>query len=134
MIDEFLTVLSQCVENYTLRAVSILCDESTDIANLKQLAIFVRFLVKGKPYTCFLKMVDIVNGTAETIEQKLLDVCSQCEISTSVIFSFGSDGAPVMTGRRTGIATRMKVHNPEMVSIHCGAHRVALASSHASSY
>ena len=94
-------------------------------ANLKQLAIFVRFLVDGKPRTCFLKMVDIINGKAETIEQALLDT-----IPTNKIFSFGSDGAPVMVGKRTGVATRMKCHNSEMVSIHCGAHRVALASSY----
>ena len=68
-------------------------------------------------------MVDIVNGIAETIEYNLLDICGQCEISTVyTIFSFGSDGAPVMTGKQTGVATRMKVHNPEMLSSHCGAH------------
>ena len=137
MIDEFLTVLSQCVENDILVKVraspvtGILCNESTDVANLKQLAIFVRFLDEGKPHTCFLKMVDIVNGTAETIEHNLLDVCGQCEISSSTIFSFGSDGAPVMTGKQTGVATHMKVLNPEMLYIHCGPHRVALATSQA---
>ena len=31
----------------------------------------------------------------------------------------------------TGVAVRMKAHNPELASIHCGAHRVALASSQA---
>jgi hypothetical protein len=36
-----------------------------------------------------------------------------------------------MTGKRTGVATRLRVHNPEMVSLHCGAHRIALASSQA---
>ena len=47
------------------------------------------------------------------------------------VFGFGSDGASVMVGRVSGVATRMKAHNPELVSIHCGAHRVALASSQA---
>ena len=31
-------------------------------------------------------MVDIVNGTAETIEHNLLDICGQCEISTSIYY------------------------------------------------
>ena len=76
-------------------------------------------------------MVDIINGKAETIEQALLDVLNQHTIPTNKILSFGSDGVPVMVGKRTGVATRMKCHNSEMVSIHCGAHRIALASSQA---
>ena len=94
MIDEFLTVLSQCVEKdiflkiQASPVVSILCDESTDVANLKQLAVFVRFLVDGKPCTCFLKMVDIINGTAETIEHVLLDVCSQSQIPSMLKSSY----------------------------------------------
>ena len=55
-------------------------------------------------------------------------MCRQCEIPTSQIFSFGSDGPAVMTGKHTGVATCLKVHNPELVSLHCGTHRVALAS------
>ena len=47
------------------------------------------------------------------------------------MFSFGSDGASVMTGRRTGVATRLRAHNPEMMSLHCSAHPLALASSQA---
>ena len=136
-IVEFLTVLLQCVENDILLKVraspvtGILCDKSTDVANLKQLAMFVHFLDGEKPHTFFLKIVDIVNGTAESIEHTLLDICSQREISTSAIFSFGSDRAPVMTGKQTGVATHMKVRNSEMLPIHCGAHRVALATSQA---
>ena len=140
MIDEFLTVLSDCVERDVLSkvraspAVGILCDESTDVANLKQLVVFARFVIEGKSHTSFLKMVDLVDGTAGTIETALLDMYRQCEIPTSSIFSFGSDGAVVMTGRSTGVATRLRVHNPEMVSLHCGAHRVALASSQAAQH
>ena len=94
---------------------------------------FVRFLVEGKSQTAFLKIVDIVDGMAETIKRALLDihVCRQCEIPTSLIFSFGSDGASVMTGRRAGVATRLRVHNADEISLHCGAQRLALASSQA---
>ena len=57
MIDEFLLILSDCVEKDVLSkvkaspAVGILCDESTDVSNLKQLVVFVRYLIKGKPCT-----------------------------------------------------------------------------------
>ena len=61
MIDEFLSILSDCVEKDVLSkvkaspAVGILCDESTDVSNLKQMVVFVRYLIKGKPCTSFVK-------------------------------------------------------------------------------
>ena len=61
IIDEFLDVLSICVENDILCLISdtpvvgLLCDESTDTSNLKQLVIFIRILVEGQAQTHFLK-------------------------------------------------------------------------------
>ena len=63
-----------------------------------------------------------------------MDVLRQCNIPISAVFSFGSDGASVMTGRRSGVAARLKGHNSEIVSLHCGAHRLALASSQAAQH
>ena len=137
MIDDFLTVLSDSVAATVLGdvhkspCVGILCDESTDVANIKQLVVFVKYLVKGLPKTRFLTVASLTDGKAETIEQKLLEVCQACKISLSQIAGFGSDGASVMVGRSSGVATRLKSHNVEMISIHCGAHRLALASSQA---
>ena len=63
---------------------------------------------------------------AEAIDRKLL---GSCGINANVLFRFGSDGAPVIDGTKTGVATRLKAINPELIAIHCRAHRVALASS-----
>lgn len=55
--------------------VGILCDESTDTANLKQMVIFVKTLVPDSTKvmtTCFLKVVSLQDGKANTIEQSLL--------------------------------------------------------------
>ena len=80
MIDEFVAVLSECVEQQLLSkvraspAIGILCDESTDSANMKQLVMLVRYLFEGKPYTSFLKVADIEDGKASTISQSLLSI------------------------------------------------------------
>ena len=60
-----------------------------------------------------------------------MEVCQTCKIPLTKRFGFGSDGASVMVGRSSGVATRLKKHNSEMMSIHYGAHRLALASSQA---
>ena len=86
MIDDFLLVLSDCVKTTVLSyvhnssTVGILCDKSTDIANLKQLVVFTKYLVAGLPQTRFLKVVSLQDGKTETIEQKLVEVCQTCII------------------------------------------------------
>ena len=52
-------------------------------------------------------------------------------IPMSRLVGFGSDGASVMTGRHSGVATRIKNRQPIVTSIHCVAHRLALAASQA---
>lgn len=44
---------------------------------------------------------------------------------------FGSDGAAVMIGRLSGVATRLHQSNPYLVSVHCVAYHLALACSQA---
>ena len=69
------------------------------------------------------------DGKAETIEQSIVSLIREVNISGDKIVGFGSDGASNMTGRHSGVATRMKNAIPELVSVHCRAHRVALAAS-----
>ena len=47
------------------------------------------------------------------------------------VAAFGSDGASVMTGKRNGVAAKLKQMQPSLVSVHCVAHRLALAVSEA---
>ena len=49
----------------------------------------------------------------------------------SNMVGFGSDGASVMTGYRNGVASKIKRNVQHVFSIHCVAHRLALASGDA---
>ncbi|XP_070548742.1 zinc finger protein 862-like [Ptychodera flava] len=44
----------------------------------------------------------------------------------------GSDGAPIMTGRHNSVGVRLKHQNVYLISVHCAAHRLALAAADAS--
>ena len=132
---EFISVLSQCIEQ-KVRAeldhshyVSLLCDETTDVSIAKQLIIYVRYVLEGDIRVRYLKISDLKDGTAATIEEELLSVCQSVGINLSKVVGFGSDGASVMVGARNGVATRS--HNPVMISIHCVANRLALAAAQA---
>ena len=75
---------------------------------------------------------DIVDGRAATIKKCILDFLHDTRFDINDVSSFGSDGASVMTGCREGVATQLKCLNKNIISIHCVAHRLALASSQAS--
>ena len=77
--------------------------------------------MKGQAQTHSLKTANIYDGKAETIEEKLLSVCSQLQILLNKVFGFRSDGASVMIGCRSGVAVRLRGQNCEVISIHCRA-------------
>lgn len=56
---------------------------------------------------------------------------ADAELSTDKLSSFGSDGASVMVGNRNGVAAKLREHNAGLLSVHCVAHRLALATAQA---
>ena len=92
-----------------------------------------RYLTRsGERCNVFLRIVDLFDGKAESIEKALLQFCDVAGIEMRKVMGFGSDGAAVMVGRVSGVSTRLKVHNPVMINIHCVAPRLALAVAQAS--
>ncbi|MEW8544162.1 MAG: hypothetical protein AB2693_11565 [Candidatus Thiodiazotropha sp.] len=95
----------------------------------KKLIVYFVALENGVKRTYFGGNYTIFNGTAETVTSGLLAALEERGITMSKVMGFGSDGAAVMMGRKTGVAKRLKDYNPFMINIHCIAHRVALAAS-----
>lgn len=137
-IAELLQCLSLVIEEKILSDLqhsdlfSLMTDESTDIAVLKQLVLVGRYLTDDGIKTSFLCITDIPNGTAETIEGAMLKFIGEKTLQISRLCAFGSDGASIMTGRLSGVAVRLMRHSPTMIAVHCVNHRLALAAAHAS--
>lgn len=138
-ISEFVEVISDCIKQEVMNrmstsdSISLMIDESTDVSILKQLVIYGRGVVKGELQCHFLGIRDLFNGQAVTIEKATLEFLQENNMDISQVSSFGSDGASVMTGRHEGVAARLRRLNGSIISIHCVAHRLALATSQASS-
>ena len=136
-VRELLHCLSSVIEEQILDDIrssdffTLMTDESTDIAVLKQLVLVARYMTEAGIKTCFLLIQDIRDGTAETIETTILQSLTAKSLDITRLRAFGSDGAAVMTGRLNGVAVRLKRHSPRMISVHCVAHRLALAAAHA---
>ena len=135
---EFVTVLSQCIESdigaeiQQAEYISLMCDETTDESITKQLIVYAQYVVDGELMVRYLKIQHLRDGTAETIEQTLLAICRHASIEVCKVVGLGSDGASVMVRRRSGVATRLKAHNSAILSVHCVAHRLALAAGQSS--
>lgn len=86
----------------------------------------------SRDQSVFLKIIDLFDGKAATIETTLVQFCDSKEINLYNVMAFGSDGAAVMTRRRTGVSAQINEHNPLMINIHCDTHRLALAAAQAS--
>ena len=113
-------------------SIALMVEESSDTSMLKQLVIYSRCVVDGGLKSHFLGIRDLFNGTAEKIETFLVQFLQDVGLSLSNVSSFGSDGASVITGRRNGVAAPLQRVNSSIMSIHCVAHCLALAFSHAS--
>ena len=81
--------------------------------------------------TSFLAIDDLSDGIAETIKHALIGITSKKSNNVSKLRGFGSDGAPVMTGTRNGVAKRLTDRFPCLISVRCVNHRLALAAAHA---
>lgn len=82
-----------------------MCDESTDISVTKELILYARIIQCGEVSTHFLKLIHIPDGRAETIENGIISFLDETNIPVANITAFGSDGANVMLGCVSGVAS-----------------------------
>lgn len=65
--------------------------------------------------------------TENSIEKAMLDFLHTANFDIADMLSIGNDGANAMTGRKSGIAVHLQRLNPNLISVHCIAHCLALA-------
>ena len=125
VVNEELELLEQC------SFFSLMIDESTDIATTQTLIVYIRFVSNGEVTTRFLELSKLAGGTAEQILDCVVEIMETRHLPVEKLFGIATDGASVMTGTCSGVTTRMKKKNPFILSMHCIAHRLALASGQA---
>lgn len=104
-------------------------DESTDVTNMAQLLVFVRFDYNEEVMEEFLFCKPLEsNTTAELIFKAINEYVLKVGIPWSKCIGLCTDGAKAMTGRLTGLAVKIKEVAPECKSTHCVIHREALAA------
>ncbi|XP_070538588.1 E3 SUMO-protein ligase KIAA1586-like [Ptychodera flava] len=90
--------------------VSLLIDETTDISIMKQLIIYSKYLLKsGESKVSFLGIEEVCDGRAETLTECVKTFAERHGIVLNGrLCGLGRDGAAVMIGKKSGVATRLK--------------------------
>jgi hypothetical protein len=101
IIGEFLQVIATQIEEKQLQNAlsadyfSLLIDESTDVAVINEMVIYARYMYNGNVATTFLKICELFNGTADTIETSLQEFMTDKGLPISRKVGLGTDGASV---------------------------------------
>ena len=115
-------------------AFSIALDESTDVTDVAQLAIFIRGVDASLNVTEeFVSVVPMTDTTtANDVFVSLVGALDNLEVDWSRAVSVATDGAPSMIGRKAGVVVKLRekvnAANPEQVfwNFHCILHQEAL--------
>ena len=111
--------------------ISLICDGSTDSAVLEQEIIYVRYVDShGHIMVKFLACKPMVRPNARNITTAIVQAAEMAGAKdwTKKLIALGSDGAPVMQGRRGGVISYLRKEVGDwVVGIHCSAHRLELA-------
>ncbi|XP_044151372.1 protein ZBED8-like [Bufo gargarizans] len=108
---------------------SLQLDETTDVSNLSQLAVFVRYVKDDVIKEEFLFCKPLTTTTKAADVKKLVDdFFKENNLSWDMVSAVCSDGAPAMLGRKSGFGALVKADAPHIIVTHCILHRHALAT------
>lgn len=115
---------------------SVLIDEATSLSHKSAIIVYVKASIDGAtPEFLFLDLVELESQRAAGIEEVLLNCLNTAGFSEEWLqknwVSFFSDGASVMLGKNTGVATRLIARYPNLFTWHCMNHHLELAVSDA---
>ena len=108
---------------------AIQCDETTNIGSCSQLLLYARFLsvntIKEKMLFCHqIKS----RATSSEIFNVVANFFQEKQLSWESLAGACTDGAPAMTGLKSGFIKRVKEKNSSVIGTHCIFHCEALAS------
>lgn len=132
IFNEFVEIMADAVRNKIGHEISeagmffLIIDECKDKAGHEQLSLCVRFCSSSVPKERFLGLIRLSEDfSAAAIAEKVLPFLSILS-SDAVFVGLTTDGASVLFGVNSGVATRLRSVYPCIVNIHCTAHRLNL--------
>ncbi|XP_042027293.1 zinc finger MYM-type protein 1-like [Salvia splendens] len=107
---------------------AILADESSDMSQKEQLALYLRYVEKkrGKVVERFIGLVHVGDTTSLSLRSAIMTLLVEHSLSQSKIRGQGYDGASNMKGEIHGLKTLIMKDTPSAYYVHCFAHQLQL--------
>ncbi|KAL1250496.1 hypothetical protein QQF64_018292 [Cirrhinus molitorella] len=128
-------VIAPCMFNDLLKDIgetpySLVIDESTDDASVKQLCVVVRYfsVSLSKIVSTFLGLVDMQGETAEAIATTLTQFLDSVGLDFKKCVGIGTDGCSVMVGRKNSVYTHLLKKNEKLQLFKCVCHSIQLCA------
>lgn len=109
---------------------SILTDETSDIAEVEQLSLGIRFAdFKDDKLTIqeeFLGFIELKKFDAQSISDAILAKCQSLNLNMAYCVGQGYDGCSAMAGKENGVKSIIQRKYPNIHYVHCSSHRLNL--------
>ncbi|MCO5603233.1 hypothetical protein L7F22_057380 [Adiantum nelumboides] len=109
---------------------ALMLDESTDRGHEKHLIVYIAFLAKAGKGQCkceFLRLSTVADGCAKTKYDAIINMMSKFGLEAQCLVGIATDGDSSMVGCHDGLVAKLVRDIPHLISVHCVAHREALA-------
>ena len=105
----------------------VIMDSTIDISHVDQLSFCIRYIdANFQIQERFLLFTDIKKSDSQSLFDTLKDILADLQLDMKLIRSQSYDGAANMSGRHTGLQTRVKEENNLAFYVHCCAHNLNL--------
>ena len=95
---------------------SYMCDETSDLSNLEQLVVCIRWIDEWfEAHEDFIGLVQVASTTSDSLLSISTDVLTRCNLSWCNCRGQGYDGANAMKGAQNGLSTKVKRIEPRQV-------------------
>lgn len=131
--NEVLEILAEMVRKEIIEEVkesgpfALIVDETKDLSKTEQIAFVLRYVHQSAVYESFLQFTPAEKLDAQSLTEKITSCLEKFGLDyKTCLVGQGYDGASVMSGKTSGVSTRIKEICPNAAYIHCYAHRLNL--------
>ena len=133
--NEFIKLMAATLLEKTLSEIrkvnffTVMADESTDASNKEQIVVAIHWIDGNLDvHEDFVKLHHVDETNAETITEKIVATLRDLNLNVRCLRGQCYDGASVMSGLKSGVATRIQQMEPKAIYTHCYGHSLNLAA------